>query len=125
MPHVCLGSRMQNTNPEDGSPLTSGIEDMYFMIGMLPIIFGIPQSLLFLLFWNWFIKPLGLPGIGYWQAFGLMLFVSFIRYEERKSDIKSNGGDTRWFIPIRRQYGYYFLFLLMGFVGHLLLSRSS
>jgi len=116
---------MQNTNTEAGSSPTSGIKDTYFMIGMLPIIFGIPQSLLFLLFWNWFIKPLGLPGIGYWQAFGLMLFVSFIRYEERKSDVESNSGSTRWFTPIRRQYGYYSVFLLMGFVGHLLLSRSN
>lgn len=30
-------------------------------------------------YWNWFVAPLGPPRIGILQAFGLMLFIGFLR----------------------------------------------
>ena len=37
------------------------------------------NALVVLLFWNWFVVPLGLKPLGYWHALGLSLFFSFIR----------------------------------------------
>ena len=33
------------------------------------------------LMWGWFIKGFGLPALGYWHAFGLMLVVDFLTYK--------------------------------------------
>lgn len=108
-----------NTNSQQNNEATPDKRDTYLLIGMTPSMLGLPQSFVFFLFWNWFVKPLGLPGIRYWQAFGLMIFVSFIRYEERKTE-DSKDNDTRWYTPLRRQYSYYLIFLLMGWIAHLL-----
>lgn len=114
-------SSMGQNNPEQDMQPASGNKDTYFLLGMLPIIVGVPQGLLFLLFWNWFVKPLGLPGIGYWQAFGLMLFISTIRYQERKIDSDNKDNGSKWFAPLRRHYSNYLVFLLLGWVAHLLM----
>jgi len=122
---LACASNTEQTDPKLDNPELSGKQGDYSVLCMLPIIFGVPQSLVFLLFWNWFVKPLGLPGLRYWQAFGLMLFISFIRYQERKTEGNSKDDDDKWFVPIRRQYGYYFMFLFMGWIAHLIINRGA
>jgi len=111
---------MIETNVEHDDVSASGKHDTYLVVSMLPIILGLPQGFVFLLFWNWFVKPLGLPGIDYWHAYGLMVFVSFIRYEKRNDKAEDENVDSKWFMPLLHRYGYYLLFLLRGWLAHLL-----
>ena len=116
---------MKQTDAEQNLQSVSGKQDTYLLLGMLPITVGVPQSFVFLLFWNWFVKPLGVPGIGYWQAFGLITLISFIRYKEQKTDGNSTDDGAKWFAPLYRLYRYYILFLLTGWVAHLLMLRGA
>lgn len=48
------------------------------VIGMI-ILFLSPYVMM--LMWGWFITGLGLPALGYWHAFGVMLVVDFLTYK--------------------------------------------
>lgn len=66
------------------------------------------------LMWGWFITGFGLPALGYWHAFGVMLVVDFLTY---KAPSTSEGS----FQQIKHTLYYVLLTWLASFIISLLM----
>ena len=74
--------------------------------------------------WNWFVAPLGLPRLGYWQSVGLSMLVSLVR--SRSDDGAKLDEVTTWYKLHRRTFyslGLSVLYLLFGWLAHLLTHK--
>lgn len=75
--------------------------------------------------WNWFIAPLGLPRLNYWQSVGLSLFISFLH--EDADGAKKMDEVTTWY-TLRRSVFYSVVkpsvFLLVGWLVHFAVHKS-
>ena len=77
-----------------------------------------------LLFWNWFVVPLGPKPLGYWHALGLTLFVGFIRYGGDRN--KEYPQDAQgWRRRCREGYTALVFFWISGWLVHLLMQHFA
>ena len=74
-----------------------------------------------LLFWNWFVVPLGLKPVGYWHALGLSLFVSFIRGADKEYPKNAQG----WKRHCKGGYATLVFFGISGWLVHLLMQHFA
>jgi hypothetical protein len=71
-------------------------------------------------YWNWFVAPLGMPRIGLFHAFGLTLFVTFLRTDYSKTAPRdedegfSIGPIIGWFLGLGLMWGFGWLIVAFG-----------
>jgi len=77
-----------------------------------------------LLFWNWFVVPLGLKPLVYWHALGLSLFVSFLRGSaDRGKEETRNAQD--WKRTCKGGYVSLAFFWVSGWLVHVLMGHAG
>jgi hypothetical protein len=74
--------------------------------------------------WNWFVAPLGLSRLGYWQSAGLSLLISLVR--SNSEDAAKLDEVTTWYKLHRRTFYSFLLpliYLLVGWIAHFLTHK--
>lgn len=75
-------------------PILKSIGVLLFAAAVLTVVFliGVPfamlQAFVMLKLWAWFVVPLGVRMVSFWQVMGLLLIIGFIRM-----GLKSEGND--------------------------------
>jgi len=109
-----------------GSTETDGIQNLTIGLFLLPVVVAgvFLNALIILLFWNWFVVPLGPRPLGYWHALGLTLFVGFIRYGGDRN--KEYPQDAQgWRRRCREGYTALVFFWISGWLVHLLMQHFA
>lgn len=96
-----------------------------FMIGLMPIVTGLLSAFILLMFWRWFVKPLGVPDLNFWHSYGLIVIISFIRYDNKRPvEPAMNVPDKELLTHLRRQYEPLAIFFFIGWLAHLLMGKG-
>ena len=90
---------------------------------LLAVASDLVDAFVFMRLWRWFVVPYGLPVLGYWAAFGILLTVRFARpnvmHAEREGDGKVKSPVSDFLV---RAVLHPALVLLFGWFGHAMLT---
>jgi len=79
------------------------------------------SAITFVCFWNWFLVPLGIKSLPFWNGFGLWLFFSFLK--QGNSEHVEEPKDYRyWRKYLKNQYSTLGLFFVLAWLTHLLIK---
>jgi len=96
-----------------------------FMLGLVPIATGLFSAFIFLMFWRWFVKPLGVPDLDFWHSYGSIVIISFIRYDNKRPiEPATKIPDKELLTNLRRQYQHLAIFFFIGWLAHLLMGKG-
>ena len=95
------------------------------MLTLLPVlIFGLLLNAYFLLLlWHWFVVPLGVQNITYWQSAGLSTAISYFFGNASRDETEKERDYQYWIKHIKAGFKRMAFFFVIAWLCHLLMAR--
>lgn len=97
---------------------------MLFIVLLLMVLGWFVEALCFILLWRWFVTPLGIKPLSLWHGFGLMILISFVRYNYKPNEENAERGPDYHMRRLRIGYSMMGFLFAIGWLAHLLMGRG-